>query len=109
MPARRFWAAKGSPNAGLFARFHESFARTAEAWWNSACMNRIEQFRSSLTSALECAAAKLFEVIGDEKLYAIALYTSGETDFSYVGVSANTEESLAATAEKYSCKYPGYA
>ncbi|MBL9201258.1 MAG: DUF4303 domain-containing protein [Opitutaceae bacterium] len=67
------------------------------------------RFRRSLVAALECAVDRLFDLIGNEKLYGVSLCTSGENDFSYLVISANTEEKLHAAAEKYACKHPEYA
>lgn len=44
------------------------------------------------------ATRELLERIEGEKLYALALYTSGQSDFSYVVLSANTEEGLSRSA-----------
>lgn len=45
------------------------------------------------------ATRELLERIAGQKLYALALYTSGQDDFSYVVLSANTEEGLSRSAD----------
>jgi hypothetical protein len=52
-------------------------------------------FRTRLTLALGQARAELDQLIAGQRLYAFALYTSGESDFSYLCASANSEEGLA--------------
>jgi Domain of unknown function (DUF4303) len=42
-----------------------------------------------------------------ETLYAFALYTSGTALFSYVGISANTEEGLSEVASEYLTRHSG--
>lgn len=67
------------------------------------------QFSHSLTAALESAVGRLFELIGNEKLYGVALFTSGENDFSHLVISANTEEKLHVAVERYAHEHPEYA
>lgn len=50
--------------------------------------------RRELTAFVAGAAGALRARLGDERPYAVALYTSGEDDFSYVCFSANTEAAL---------------
>jgi hypothetical protein len=52
------------------------------------------RFRAELTLALAGAYEALRAQIGDERLYAFGVYTSGEDDFQYVIATANTEEQL---------------
>jgi hypothetical protein len=54
-----------------------------------------KSFGAQLTDAVRAATASLKEEIGDEKLCAFALYTSGQEGFDYVCASACTEEGLA--------------
>ncbi|MBS2013672.1 MAG: DUF4303 domain-containing protein [Deltaproteobacteria bacterium] len=56
-------------------------------------------FAASLEVATLRGVRELLARIGGETLYALALYTSGETDLAYVMLSANTEEALARAAE----------
>lgn len=58
-------------------------------------------FGQRLNALVEAAVRRLPTVIGSERLYALALYTSGESDFVYVLISANTEEGLTRVAAKY--------
>ncbi len=53
-------------------------------------------FKTKLLSALREAHDDLLRLIGSQRLYGFVLYTSGEEDFVYVSVSANTEEALGA-------------
>jgi hypothetical protein len=53
-----------------------------------------------LTDALRDALAELRREIGQERLYVFALFTSGQSEFDYVCVSANTEEGLARIVAK---------
>jgi hypothetical protein len=69
----------------------------------------MKQFAQELQQALRAAVAELQEKIGNERLYAFALYTSGQDDFSYVCTSANTEEGLARRAAAYASENPDYA
>lgn len=62
-------------------------------------------FRKQLEDALGVAYAKLREEIGRERLYAFAIYTSGEEDFGYVAASANTEEALARSKHGESVRW----
>jgi hypothetical protein len=62
------------------------------------------QWQAALTECLRKAAAELRAKIGDERLYAFALYTSGGGDFSYVCASANTEEGLEQVIGRYTAK-----
>lgn len=59
------------------------------------------EFRRQLSAALDSAIVDLFGKISDEELYAFSLYTSNETDFTYVSASANTEEGLKRTIHRY--------
>jgi hypothetical protein len=68
----------------------------------------LERFREQLYSTLERATLRLLEKIGDEKLYAIGLSTSGEGDFSYVFAAANTEKGLQARC-RYYATHPKYS
>lgn len=61
-----------------------------------------DSFRSALTTALTQAIRSLEARIGDERLYVVAVYTSGETDFGYVAASANTEERLGTDGSRWS-------
>lgn len=70
-------------------------------------MARALSFRSRLESAIELAIDDLKEQVGSERVYAFGLYTSGEDGFSYVTVSANTEEALARAAESSVARRPG--
>ena len=65
-------------------------------------------FRQSLRRSLKAALDRLPKLIRKESLYAFALYTSGESDFSYLSVSANTEEALRRTATRYAREDPSY-
>jgi hypothetical protein len=55
-------------------------------------------FRTRLTLALGQARAELDQLIAGQRLYAFALYTSGESDFSYLCASANSEDRRDAKA-----------
>lgn len=66
-------------------------------------------FRQSLSAAVESAVARLRAEIGGERLYAFALYTSGEEGFSYVCATANTEEGLTRAAAAYATTSSEYA
>ncbi len=58
-------------------------------------------FGRRLNALVEAAVRRLPAIIGDEHLYAVALYTSGESHFGYVLLSANTEEGLTRAAATY--------
>ena len=64
-------------------------------------------FRSSLDAALFDAAAALCPMIGEEHLYAFAIYTTPE--FEYLCASANTEEGLSRTRDRYAASDSSYA
>jgi hypothetical protein len=53
-----------------------------------------DALRDALLAATMNAARSVREKVGDETLYAFALYTSGQNAFSYVIASANTEQAL---------------
>lgn len=72
-------------------------------------MGAAATFAQELERAIEEAVTGLFQEIGNERLYAFALYTSGEDDFAYVCASANTEEGLTRIARKYAEERPAYA
>lgn len=66
-------------------------------------------FRERLTDALVQAAREIVSKVAGERLYAFALYTSGQDDFQYVSASANTEEGLREKAGEYASKHPDYS
>lgn len=57
-------------------------------------------------AALRSAWKKLLRQTAGEHPYAFALYTSGQDSFSYVTVSACTEEGLTHVAETYLARHP---
>jgi hypothetical protein len=69
---------------------------------------RMASFAQELHDALWTAVSQLRERIGNERLYAFALYTSGQDDFSYVCASANTEEALTRVAATYATRNAEY-
>lgn len=60
-----------------------------------------------LARELAAAVPKLLRATKGETPYAVALYTSGESEFSYVALSANTEEGLDRATRRYLAKDPG--
>ncbi len=60
----------------------------------------LSAFRRDLARRTAEAVQDLRRRIGSETLYAFALVTSGESDFSWVRASANTEEGLARSADQ---------
>lgn len=66
------------------------------------------EFRSQLSAALANALEEIFVKIGNESMYAFSLYTSGESDYSYVSASANTEEALSRTIREYTESDPDF-
>jgi len=57
-------------------------------------------FRRDLARGTAAAVQELRRRIGSETLYGFALFTSGERDFAWVRLSANTEEGLAQRADR---------
>lgn len=74
------------------------------AWYESAV--RAPTFRSRLIRALRDARTELASRIEGERLYAFALYTSGESDFDYVCASAQTEEALRRQVDSLALRSP---
>lgn len=66
-----------------------------------------ESFKDKLFETLNKAVLDLFTQIQDENIYALSLYTSGEDDYSYICVSANTEEDLIEKAHLYATEDVG--
>ena len=64
-------------------------------------------FRARLIAALRDAVQTLQKEIGKERLMAFALYTSGESDFDYVCVSACTEEGLVRLVDSAKARKRG--
>jgi hypothetical protein len=64
-------------------------------------------FERALSEAVLEAAASVREKVGGERLYAFALYTSGQSAFSYVCASANTEEALSRALAAYASRPTG--
>ncbi len=64
-------------------------------------MNQNELFKRYLTESVNLALLELQNLIKTEHLYAISLFTSGENNFSYICVSANTEEGLQEKVNLY--------
>lgn len=72
-------------------------------------MTSTNDFKSDLSKTILDSLPSLWNLIGEEELYALSLYTSGEDYFQYVCLSANTESGLAETASKYAKNYPSYS
>lgn len=72
-------------------------------------MTKTSDFKSDLSKAILDSLPKLWDLIGEEELYGLSLYTSGENYFQYVGLSANTESGLVEIANKYSKNYSSYS
>ena len=72
-------------------------------------MKSANHFRKTLTDAITTASKEILKKIGKEKLYAFSLYTSSEDHYTYVAVSANTEEGLEECCQKYAVQYPDSA
>jgi hypothetical protein len=70
---------------------------------------RSGDFTARLESALGAALAAVDRSVGDERWYAFVLYTSGQSDFSYVCASAATEEGLERIAARYAAGNADYA
>jgi len=66
-------------------------------------------FRHEVTQRVARAVERLRGEIGTEHLYAVALVVSGEERFSWVALSANTEEGLARRALAMAAEDPRYA
>jgi hypothetical protein len=60
----------------------------------------LSAFRRALAQRTADAVQELRRRIGSETLYGFALFTSGESRFAWVRVSANTEEGLARRADQ---------
>jgi hypothetical protein len=58
----------------------------------------VQSFEAKLARATVEAARRALQKTRGKRLYAFALYTSGQDDFAYVCASANTEEALARKA-----------
>jgi hypothetical protein len=58
----------------------------------------VQSFEAKLARATVEAARRALQKTRGKQLYAFALYTSGQDDFGYVCVSANTEEALTRKA-----------
>jgi hypothetical protein len=67
------------------------------------------RLRQLLTERVDAALPRLRGEVGTEHLYAIALVVSGEERFSWLALSANTEEGLARRAEAMAQEDPRYA
>lgn len=70
-------------------------------------MMQNDSFRKDLNETVQQALLKLLPAVQGENIYALALFTSGETDFSYICISLNTEEGLREKAEQYREKQTG--
>jgi len=66
-------------------------------------------FRHEVTQRAGAAVEQLRREIGTEHLYAVALVVSGEERFSWVALSANTEEGLARSAQAMGQEDPRHA
>lgn len=64
-------------------------------------------FLGRLTDALRDAVVALCREVGNERLYVVALYTSGQSEFDYVCASANTEEGLSRIVAKAGARGKG--
>jgi hypothetical protein len=65
-------------------------------------------FRRELGQRTADAVQELRRRIGSERLYAFALFTSGEAAYAFVRASANTEEGLARRADRMAEADPRY-
>jgi len=65
-------------------------------------------FRRELAQRTADAVQGLRRAVGSESLYGFALFTSGESGFSSIATSANTEEGLARGAERKAATDPRY-
>ena len=91
MRKRRFYCCScrrpfTEPVPGVLKGYRTTQRYRASLLW--AC----EHFGNRLERALAAAVAALEPRIGAEQLYALVLYTSGQSDFSYVCASANGSE-----------------
>lgn len=68
----------------------------------------MDDFKAKLYFELQCAVKRLKDLIQDESLYAIALYTNDHTYYNYICLSANTQEGLLEKAKYYSISDPRY-
>jgi hypothetical protein len=66
------------------------------------------QFRHELTQHVAAGIERLRREIGTEHLYAVALVVSAEEHFSWVALSANTEEGLARRAQAMAAADPRF-
>ena len=109
MPTRR--AAKPAKPAKKLARARPSATAASVASARASLAAHYAARHRATSKAIEAAVRSAWKRLRRETkaeaVYALALYTSGQDSFSYVRISACTEEGLTEVARSYLAREPG--